>query len=566
MIDRVRDHAGWWLFVLVPLLVAGVFSSCARFGGKDRPRNLILIAVDTLRQDHLGCYGYGRGDSKAIDGMARRGVMFTEVRTAVPLTLPSFSSIFTSTYPLYHGIRQNETFSMVDSVTTLAEVFQRAGFQTKAILGSAALSKRYGLDQGFDDYDDRFEGRPSGPDRGSIVPDEYGSASRRRAPEVMDRAVEWIGEHGDDRFFLFLHFFDPHLPYDSEEKLPLDAYGDDELPAWAYDSEIATVDRQIARLLETLRERHLIGITLIVFTADHGEGLMDHWEATHGYLLYDSTVHIPLIFFCPGLIPEGKVVDGTVRSIDLMPTLIDVFGLPAPGGLQGVSFKDQIFGAAGGDETVSYFETYYARLFLGWSELRGVQWKQWKYIQAPTPELYDLGTDPGEEVNLVDRRPEIAAAMRARLDGILKEYSAPAGRMARPVRMDAEHKELLESMGYLTEVVDVDADTLLPDPKAMMKDYIEGQIDLGRIRIAGLLVQAGEYDRGIRILEGLKMKGEREWMVHYTLGLACMGKSDVARAGEEFRKALEIAPIGPERVRIREAMRYLETTHPERSR
>lgn len=562
MIFVLKYCRGWWrTFVLIPLTFLVYLSSCSKLDRDRVPRNLILIAVDTLRQDHLGCYGYERGDSETIDGLARNGVMFTQARSSVPLTLPSFASIFTSTYPVYHKIRQNEKYSIVDSVMTLTEVFQDAGFKTMAVIGSAALARRYGLDQGFDMYDDEFIGRAPLTANRSFLTSESESEARRLAPEVVERAVDWLDENSSDPFFLFLHFFDPHLPYDTPEKLPIVGYTYEELPVWAYDSEIANVDRQIERLMATLEALDLIDNTVVVFTADHGEGLMEHMEATHGYFLYDSTIRVPLIFSCPGIIPRGKVVDGTIRTIDLMPTLIDLFLLEMPDGIQGISFKGQLLGDESPEPVDSYFETYYGRAFLGWSELKGVQWKEWKYIQAPQPELYNLRDDPGEKVNLVGDRPEVASMMRDRLDAIESIYSSTSSSMARSVPMDPEHKELLESLGYLTDVVmtDEDVDTLLPDPKDMMEGYLQRQIVLGKIRLAGQLIQGKEYEVSVRILEGLKDTGVHEGLVHYQLGLAYMGKSDVKRAEEELRKALEVTPIGPERVKIRETMRYLET-------
>jgi len=546
----------FFLVVLVPLV-----ATCARWTGVKRPRNVILIAVDTLRQDHLGCYGYGRGNSRTIDHLAERGVRFTQARTAVPLTLPSFTTIFTSTYPLTHMVRQNETYSLNDSVTTMTEVFKGAGFKTMAVIGSAALASRYGLNQGFDGYDDEF-GPLEGKRVGSIpAPSKQGPVTRRRAKEVVDRAVDWLEVNSEGPFFLFLHFFDPHLPYDTPEKLPMDGYGEEELPTWAYDSEIASVDRQLGRLFENLEKLDLEGNTLVVLTADHGEGLMEHMEATHGYLLYDSTVRIPLIFSCPGIIPEGKVVDETFRTIDLAPTLIDLFGLEIPGAMQGISHRESILGDAKSPEVSAYFETYYARIFLGWSALRGVQWRQWKYIQAPAPELYNLADDPHEEVNLFDKRPEVAESMKKRLASIRATYSRTHGRMARTVPMDPGHKEILESLGYMTKVVDTgeEADSLLPDPKDMMPSYSQRQIVLGRIHLSGQMIQMGRYDAGIRLLKTIEDAGDRQWMVHYNMGLALMGKSEVKGARREFQAALARAPVGPERVQIREAIRYLDT-------
>ena len=192
MISVSSSAERWCIFAFISLLIVTCIASCTKHGRESLPRNVLLIAVDTLRQDHLGCYGYGRGNSKTIDELAARGVMFTQARSAVPLTLPSFTSIFTSTYPIYHKVRQNETYSMSDSVTTLVEVFKENGFKTMAVIGSAALSSRYGLDQGFDLYNDKFEKLTEPSDREALPPNEYGPASRRRAREVVRLAVNWL--------------------------------------------------------------------------------------------------------------------------------------------------------------------------------------------------------------------------------------------------------------------------------------------------------------------------------------------------------------------------------------
>ncbi len=547
------------VFTFTPLLVATCAVSCTKDKGDSVPRNVLLIVVDTLRQDHLGCYGYDRGDSKTIDELARRGVMFTRARSAVPLTLPSFTSIFTSTYPVFHRVRQNETYSISDSVTTLAEVFREKGFKTKAVIGSAALASRYGLDQGFDHYDDEFEKAAKPSDHIPLQPIEYGPVSKRRAREVVRLAVDWLEENSADPFFLFLHFFDPHLPFDTPEKLPREEYSAEELPVWAYDSEIASVDRQLGVLMSSLEELDLTENTLVVFTADHGEGLMEHMEASHGYLLYDSTIRVPMIFSCPGILPQGKVLDGAVRTIDLMPTLLDIFGHEPPARIQGISLKEQILGDVGLPEVDSYFETYYGRLFLGWSVLKGVEWDEWKYIQAPKPELYNLQEDPGETANLIEERPEIASSMRERLNTLISTHSNPSAEVAKSIPMDSEQKEVLESLGYFTELVEVEEpDSLLPDPKDMMEEYSRRQIILARIRRACDLIKRGRYNESLQFIEGIKDAGDRQWMVHYHLAQAYIGRSELNRAEKELHAALDLAPVGNDRVQIRETMRYLE--------
>ncbi len=544
------------------LFLAGLCAfACSTFGGK-RPRNVILIGVDTLRQDHLGCYGYRGSSTPVIDELAKGGVRFANARTSVPLTLPSFTTIFTSTYPLYHKIRRNETYMLSDSVTTLAEIFRAADYKTAAIIGSAALSSRQGLKQGFDLYDDEFDQPPPAEEETLIPPHEYGPEERRYAAEVVRRASAWLNENHEDPFFLFLHFFDAHLPHDSPKKLlPMSGYSPEELPVWAYDNEILNVDEQLGLLMKTLEELDLVGNTLVVFFSDHGEGLMEHYEATHGYMLYDSTMKIPMIFWCPGLVPEGEVLHGAFRTVDLMPTLIDIFGLEPHEGAQGVSHKEEILGEGEGQDLETYIESYYAKLFLGWSELRGVQWGEWKYIEAPKRELYNLRNDPNELVNLYEERPEVASSMEERLRSVISRYSRPDEGLGVTIPMDEGHRKALESLGYLTKVVHVDesVDSVLPDPKDMMPEYTRRQIACGKIILAGALIEGGIYDDAIQLLESAADAGERQWMVNYNLGIAFMEKGDYDRAIKELRSALDHAPIGPERMEIRSALDYIES-------
>jgi arylsulfatase A-like enzyme len=485
--------------------------------------------------------------------------MFTNARSSVPLTLPSFTSIFTSTYPVYHKVRQNETYSISDSVTTLVEVFKEDGFRTKAVIGSTVLASRYGLDQGFDQYDDEFGDVPLPSESMTMQPMEYGPVVKRNAQEVVRLAVDWLEENSDEPFFLFLHFFDPHIPLDSPRKLPTEGYQPEEITTWAYDSEVAVVDRQLGVLMRSLEMLGIKEKTLIVFTSDHGEGLLEHMEATHGYLLYDSTIRVPMIFSCPGILPQGKVLDETVRTIDLMPTLIDLFDLEPPETLQGISFKEQILGDSPPPTVDSYFETYYGRFFMGWSELKGVQWNEWKYIQAPKPELYNLRDDPKELVNLIEERPDVASLMKERLSNLISTYSNPSVTMAQSLTMDEEYREILESLGYFTELVEVaEPETLLPDPKDMMADFTRKQIDLSRIRTACSLIHGGRYDDGIQFLDGIEDAGDRQWMVHLHYALAYIGKSEFQRAEEELQAASDLTHDSSGQDQVRQVREYLE--------
>jgi arylsulfatase A-like enzyme len=546
---------------LAALLLAAALS-CS--GGARGPRNVIVVLVDTLRADHLGCYGYGRGATPNIDRFAAEGMRLTKARTAVPLTLPSITSIMTSTYPVYHGIQVNMSYALSDTAVTMAEVFREHGYRTAAIIGSIALDHRQGLTQGFDLYDDDFAGDERKHFAGEdFISNALGPPTMRRAETVFDKGLEWVDAEGGGPFFLFLHLFDAHIPYDSPVKLPRDAYADHEVQIWAYDSEIHYVDREFGRFLRGLEERGMLDNTLVIFTADHGEGLSEHKEMTHGHFLYESTMRVPLIFHYPPRIPAGAVESSTFRTIDLMPTILDLVGIGPVAGLQGVSRKRLVLGEEEGDAAPdeSYFETFYNKVYLGWSGMRGVQSGEWKYIHAPRPELYNLREDPHERRNLAGRMPEIVSAMEERLAWNVAEYSPDSWNVSKEIPVQDEMKIYLESLGYLTspsETVD-EPDSLLPDPKDMIDEFNRSQEVTGMINAAGLYIQGGRFDEGIEVLESLPDSGYKNWLIHYHLGLAHMGKGDIETAEAELRKALEIAEVGPERVQIRDALRYIES-------
>ena len=541
-------------------VLLGCFS-CIGKKGEERPRNMILIIVDTLRQDHLGCYGYDRAHTPSIDQLASGGTRFNQARTAVPLTLPSITSILTSTYPLYHNIKVNGSYTLEDSTLTLAEVFKKNGFRTAAFIGSIALARQHGLYQGFDLYDEEFNEPDHAPDTGAVPLRWVQSRGQRKASEVVDSAIGWLEKMKGEPFFLFLHFFDPHLPYDPPEYLSMVNYAPEETDMLAYDSEVAFVDGQIGRLMAALEGYRLTDETLIVFVADHGEGLKEHKEVGHGHFLYDSTIRVPLIFFFPPLIPAGQAISGNVRTIDITPTILDFFDFDPSEGMQGASLKDQMLG---GDEPIgdlSYFETYYNRIYMGWSVLKGIQWRDWKYVKAPRRELYNLAVDSGETMNLIGEHEDIERTMDAKLDSVVSLYSGRSRRISRTIPLDEEVKGLLESLGYFTQPVEMpeSSDSMLPDPKDMIDEFNRKQEIIEQIYTSGTLIQIGKYDQSIRILAELRGDGENQWMIDYNLGLAFMGKGDLEKAREKLFEALEQVPVGPERVKVREALRYLET-------
>lgn len=364
-------------------------------------RNVLLITIDTLRADHLGSYGHDV-DTPHLDRLAREGVRFDQVATTSPLTLPAHASILTGRYPFRHGVRDNLNFRLRDDASTLAEVLGAAGYAAGAFVGASVLDVRTGIGQGFTRYGD-----PSRP----LVPSRLHTPLQveRRADDVITEALSWIAER-EERFFAWIHLFDPHAPYTPPAPFR-DRYAER-----AYDGEIAYVDHTIGGLLAKLAGLGHEHDTLVVVTADHGEGLGEHGEQLHSLLVYDSTMRVPLILWAPGLVPAGTMVTGQASVADIMPTVLALLGIPDPDHRtrDGTDLRPLI-AAPGAPGRPVYLETMVPFLQFGWSELRALRGNGFKYIHAPRPELYDMQRDGGETENLVARRPEVTAAMRADL-------------------------------------------------------------------------------------------------------------------------------------------------------
>lgn len=404
--------------------------------------NVLLISLDTTRADHLGVYGRAAARTPYLDALAAEGFLFRRHMTPVPITLPAHASLMTGHYPPTHTVRDNGTFIVPPEAVTLAEVLSGEGYATAAFLGAFPLAARFGLDQGFEVYDADFESAAEDParrDRG-VYFDE------RPAGEVVDAAVEYFGRHEGRRpFFTFVHLFDPHQP--QQPPAPYDVL----FRASPYDGEIAYVDEQLGRLFDALKRRHLWHNTVVVVTADHGEGLGEHGELTHAMLLHQATLHIPLIVHGPG-VPVGETRAWT-SSTQVFGTLLDLLGISPPevspprshglGSLMG--------GREGGGEGrrfTAYFETIAPRTSQGWSQLSGWMEGDWRLIHGPKPELYHLGDDPREMTNLAQAKPHIVAELFAELRRFL------AANEVRSVgdslqQIDSATMERLAALGYL---------------------------------------------------------------------------------------------------------------------
>ena len=398
------------------IFVLGLLAALLIGPGRDlfRPKaaaalNVLLITLDTTRADHLGCYGYDLAKTPHLDEMARQGVRFARAYCPAPLTLPSHSSIMTGLLPATHGVRNNG-HDLAVKWRTLAGILKEYGFATAAFVSSFSVDSRFGIGRGFDVYDDTFQ--PQAPLKGANA--------ERRAEETFARFSRWLDKASQERFFAWVHYYDPHLPYD-----PPSPYREGS-PGRPYDGEIAYMDHYVGAVLQALEAKGLSDKTLVVVAGDHGEGLGDKVETGHGIFLYEETLRVPLLFHNAKIFPKPLIVEGAVRLVDVAPTVLDVLGLgAAAAGMEGRSLLPWIKNRSWpGLEAL--VETFYPRENFGWSELVGLVSGRWKYIHAPRPELYDLANDPGEKTDLIGSSPSKADELRKRLEKELLRLAVPA--------------------------------------------------------------------------------------------------------------------------------------------
>ncbi len=387
--------------------------------------NLLLITIDTIRADHLGCYGRSKAQTASIDGLASSGVVFTRAFSHVPLTLPAHANILVGTTPPAHGVHDNGRFAVPEECRTLAEHLKGSGYATGAFIGGYPLHSRFGLAQGFDVYDDRLSSMPG-------ISREF---AERRASDVADAALGWLKGRRSP-WFAWVHLYDPHDPYAPPEPF---ASRFKDAP---YDGEIAYVDETVGRLLAFLRGAGLTENTVLVLVGDHGESLGQHSETTHGALAYNSTLWIPLIVKMPGWRPAQ--VDQVVTHVDIFPTICEALSLRKPAGLEGRTLIPAMRGHKLRPTPV-YFEClspYYGR---GWAPIRGLIKDQMKFIESPIPELYDLGKDFDETANLAGTRS--LEEFRKPLSRIVE--AGAARNLKSEIKTDTAATEILRSLGYV---------------------------------------------------------------------------------------------------------------------
>ena len=506
---------------LLPLTSCSSQQDFASLRG-DGEYNVLLITIDTIRADRLGAYGFEGIDTPIIDSLAARGVTFTRAYSPTPLTLPSHTSIFSGTFPPYHGVRDNGGFIVPDELTMLAEILAAHGYDTAAFIAAFVLDSRWGLDQGFDTYVDDFDF--SGQRFISM------GAVQRPANEVVDAALAWLGRERDAPFFLWVHLYDPHTPYEAPEPYK------SRYPRAPYLAEIAFTDSQVGRLLDGLEVNGTKEETFVVLAGDHGESLGEHGEVQHGFFIYEAATHVPLIVSTPFEQFHGIERPEVVSLVDVMPTILEMIGVEIPAVVQGQSLVPLFQSGGGTQHRFVYSETFYARFHYGWSELTAIQDERYKLIMSPDPELYDLAEDPGETTNLVSRERELFERLEAVASELVGEMSENGGG-AEFMAVDEETMARLASLGYLGSF-SMSAD----DPGEKLASP-RGKIGIYNKSIrARWLMQTERYDEAELLLQEIVSEDPGVLDAYQTLGQLFTLQERFADAVDIYKQAIPLKP------------------------
>ena len=506
---------------LGPLLLAcPVFLAAFAQAAPPPSTNVVFITIDTLRADHLGCYGYKEIRTPHLDALAADSLRFERAYSSVPVTLPSHTVMFTGTYPTLNGMHDFSGNKLGPNQTTLAAVLKAAGYTTGAVLGSAVLDSRFGLNRGFDFYYDHFDF--------SRLQESNLDEMERPGNAVADQALDWLSKNSQKKFFLWMHLYDPHYPYQPPEPFRTQ-YKDH-----PYDGEIAFADSQVGRLISFLKQKGLYRNTIIVVTGDHGESLGEHGEKTHGFFIYNATLHVPVIIHLPG--GAAKMISNVVNLADLMPTVLETLKLEVPSQVQGKSLLPLIANKPV-DPRNLYAETFLPRLHFNWSELRSVENQKYHFIDAPKPELYDLSKDPGETQNLVDQKKAVSEEMRALLARIIKENSGNQ-ELAEKSGLDPALADRLRSLGYMAFSGGGNptiSNRLLPDPKDRIQVY-------ELISDALSESQHGEFAESTAKLVAAIKTDPDSVAIHYLLGLNYYRLRDFPESIEHLERVMQLSP------------------------
>jgi len=499
--------------------------------GVNKP-NVILITIDTLRADHVGCYGARDVKTPTLDGLARDGVVFERAISQVPLTWPSHAVILTGTYPFQNGVQDFTGQPLGKQFRSVAQAFQKAGYSTGAVVSAFVLDRSWGLARGFDFYDDAFSAKTFQIKETGLVD--------RRAGESVAHAVAWLNKTSTLKqpFFLWLHLYDPHSPYDPPEPFRT------EYSTHLYDGEIAYADHELGSLIAWLKQNHLYDSSLIVMLSDHGESLGEHGEDEHGFFVYNATVHVPLIVKPPAGsgIPAGRRSE-PVETAAVGPTLLQMAGVEDP-----IERQFQSPSLLAGklemkrdekraDNNPAYSETFYPFSSFGWSPLHALETGRFHFIQAPKPELYDLSSDPGETRNIAGDQPATVAVLREKLQTLLARNPF-RGQEGNAGNLSPEAQDKLRALGYFGFRAAVSPEALkqgLPDPKDKLGEF-------NSILKAEDAFHLGHDDEADALLRHMQEQDPQIYVIPFLLGESDLRRENWDKAAAELERCLTLNP------------------------
>ena len=555
------------------------------------PPNVILITLDTVRADRMGFLGSKRGLTPNLDTLARQSVVFTHAYSQVPLTAPSHATILTGTYPQFNQVTDFQ-IPLAQELPYAPEILRIHGYHTAAFVGAIILdpTARFapGFDRGFDTYDAGFRAWHSGEDR-------Y-HTTERRGGEVVAHALAWLNQHPRGPFFMWIHLYDPHHPYD-----PPEPYRSKYASA-PYDGEIAYTDFAVGRFLSQLRARGFYDNSVIAVMADHGEALGDHGEDTHGIFLYDETIHVPLVIKLPGAASvrkasAGKRIEEPVELVDVLPTILQAVKIPVPPEVQGDSLLGMLMPKPAPTESAeaiaatspgrpAYSETDYPHRAYGWSSLRALRAGKYLYIKAPRKELYDQSADPKAEHDLSSASTAVTGTLAAQLDAFRQKTST--SREAPTSVVDPEAQEKLAALGYVAsndnvsgsgakesgadpkdkiEIVSLtnQANFLMEDQHyqeavPLLQRLIAREPEASRpyVQLGQCLILLKDFTKAVPTLRKIVASRPDLTISHFQLGMALLASEDVAGAVPELEIAVAREPRW-ERARLMLATAYLQT-------
>src|SRR5215475_3660251 len=482
--------------------------------------NVILITLDTVRADRMGFLGSKRGLTPHLDALATQGVVFEHAYSQAPITPVSHATILTGTFPQYHGIR-NFGDRLPPSVPFLPEILHAKGYHTGAFVGSIILDPKNGFasgfERGFDVYNAGFHRQKTGERREASM--------QRRGEVTLGHVLEWLGQQQGSPFFLWFHLWDAHDPYNPPEPFR------SRFPNAPYNAGIAYVDDTVGKLLDYLQSHGLYDNALIAVAADHGESLGDHGELTHSIFLYDATIHVPLVFKLPGNRLAGQRVHAAASLVDLAPTVLEGLGQTPPPGMQGHSLLPQI-GNPNAEDLPSMATGDHSERSFGWGALVSLRAGNKLYVQAPSPELYNLASDPGAKTNLFPQSRAAAARFAIQLDSLVKRVSTGAPQALQD-GLDEKSREKLSALGYVASAKAGPVSRIDP------KDRIDVANDMHH---ASLAIEEGKEETVIPLLLHVVAKDPQIQAAQYYLGIAYSRKGDFAKAIPPLRKAVELRP------------------------